>query len=119
MPRRVRFDRLDAWLDWQLGLHPQPIEPGLERVERVARRSGWSPPACPVITIGGTNGKGSCVALADSILRAGGYRTGTFTSPHLVSYVERIRLQGVVEAPGRIIGPAQEQARPDGAIRSK
>ena len=94
MPRRVRFDRLDAWLDWQLGLHPQPIEPGLERVERVARRSGWSPPDCPVITIGGTNGKGSCVALADSILRAGGYRTGTFTSPHLVSYVERIRLAG-------------------------
>jgi len=94
MPRRMRFDGLDAWLDWQLGLHPQPIEPGLERVERVARRTGWSPPDCPVITIGGTNGKGSCVALADSILRAGGYRTGTFTSPHLVSYVERIRLQG-------------------------
>jgi dihydrofolate synthase/folylpolyglutamate synthase len=47
-----------------------------------------------VITIGGTNGKGSCVAIADSILREGGYRTGTFTSPHLVSYVERIRLQG-------------------------
>ena len=76
MPGRVRFDRLDAWLDWQLGLHPQPIEPGLERVARVARRSGWSPPRCPVITIGGTNGKGSCVALADAILRAGGYRTG-------------------------------------------
>src|SRR5688572_542460 len=94
MPCRVRFGGLDAWLDWQLGLHPLPIEPGLERVERVARRSGWSPPDCPVITIGGTNGKGSCVALADSILRAGGYRTGTFTSPHLVSYVERIRVQG-------------------------
>jgi len=94
MPGRVRFDSLDAWLDWQLTLHPQPIEPGLERVERVARRSGWSPPRCPVITIGGTNGKGSCVALADAILRAGGYRTGTFTSPHLVDYAERIRLQG-------------------------
>jgi dihydrofolate synthase/folylpolyglutamate synthase len=94
MPGPVRFDSLGAWLDWQLTLHPQPIEPGLERVARVARRSGWSPPSCPVITIGGTNGKGSCVALADAILREGGYRTATFTSPHLVDYAERIRLQG-------------------------
>jgi dihydrofolate synthase/folylpolyglutamate synthase len=94
MPGRVRFDNLDAWLDWQQQLHPQPIEPGLERVARVARRSGWSPPRCPVITVGGTNGKGSCVALADAILRAGGYRTGTFTSPHFVHYAERIRLSG-------------------------
>ena len=94
MPAPVRFDSLGAWLDWQLTLHPQPIEPGLERVARVARRSGWSPPRCPVITIGGTNGKGSCVALADAILREEGYRTATFTSPHLVDYAERIRLQG-------------------------
>ena len=94
MPGPVRFDSLSAWLDWQLTLHPQPIEPGLERVARVARRSGWSPPRCPVITIGGTNGKGSCVALADAILREEGYRTATFTSPHLVDYAERIRLQG-------------------------
>jgi dihydrofolate synthase / folylpolyglutamate synthase len=94
MPGPVRFDSLSAWLDWQLTLHPQPIEPGLERVARVARRSGWSPPRCPVITIGGTNGKGSCVALADAILREEGYRTATFTSPHLVDYAERIRLRG-------------------------
>ena len=94
MPGPVRFDSLGAWLDWQLTLHPQPIEPGLERVARVARRSGWSPPRCPVITVGGTNGKGSCVALADVILREEGYRTATFTSPHLVDYAERIRLQG-------------------------
>ena len=93
MPGPVRFDSLGAWLDWQLTLHPQPIEPGLERVARVARRSGWSPPRCPVITVGGTNGKGSCVALADVILREQGYRTATFTSPHLVDYAERIRLQ--------------------------
>lgn len=90
----MRFDSLGAWLDWQLTLHPQPIEPGLDRVDRVARRSGWSRPRCPVITVGGTNGKGSCVALADAILRADGYRTGTFTSPHLVDYAERITLQG-------------------------
>ncbi len=94
MPGPVRFEGLAAWLDWQLTLHPQPIEPGLDRVARVARRSGWSPPRCPVVTIGGTNGKGSCVALADAMLQAGGYRTATFTSPHLVDYAERIRLQG-------------------------
>jgi dihydrofolate synthase/folylpolyglutamate synthase len=94
MPKRVRFDSLGAWLDWQLTLHPQPIEPGLERVRRVAHRCGWTPPRCAVITVGGTNGKGSCVALADAILRAGDYRTGTFTSPHLVDYSERICVQG-------------------------
>jgi len=94
MPGHVRFDGLGAWLDWQLTLHPQPIEPGLERVRRVARRSGWAPPRCPVIVVGGTNGKGSCVALADAILRAGGYRTATFTSPHLVDYSERICVRG-------------------------
>jgi dihydrofolate synthase/folylpolyglutamate synthase len=103
MPERVRFDKLDAWLDWQQHLHPQPIEPGLERVARVARRSGLSPPRCPVITVGGTNGKGSCVALADAILRAGGYRTGTFTSPHFVRYAERIRLSGRSLAPTSLI----------------
>jgi dihydrofolate synthase / folylpolyglutamate synthase len=94
MPGRVRFDGLGGWLQWQLTLHPQPIEPGLERVRRVAHRSGWVPPRCPVIIVGGTNGKGSCVALADAILRAGGYRTGTFTSPHLIDYSERICVQG-------------------------
>ncbi len=94
MSGRARFDNLAAWLDWQQQLHPQPIEPGLDRVTRVARRSGWSPPRCPVITVGGTNGKGSCVAIGDAVLRAGGYRTGTFTSPHFVHYGERIRLSG-------------------------
>jgi dihydrofolate synthase / folylpolyglutamate synthase len=103
MPGRVRFDDLEAWLDWQQQLHPQPIEPGLERVARVASRSGWSPPRCPVITVGGTNGKGSCVAIADAILRAGGYRTATFTSPHFVHYAERIRLSGTPLAAASLI----------------
>jgi dihydrofolate synthase/folylpolyglutamate synthase len=94
MAGRVRFDDLAGWLDWQQGLHPQAIEPGLARIARVAERTGWTPPACPVITVGGTNGKGSCVALLDAMLRAGGYRVGTFTSPHLIDYTERVRLQG-------------------------
>ena len=94
MPAGPRFDRLEAWLDWQQRLHPTTIELGLDRVARVLARTGWRRPHVPVITVGGTNGKGSTVALLDAILRAGGHRVGTFTSPHLVDYRERIRLQG-------------------------
>jgi len=89
-----RFERLDDWLDWQQRLHPATIELGLERVARVLARTGWTPPLVPVITVGGTNGKGSCVALLEAMLRAGGWRVGTFTSPHLVDYRERIRIDG-------------------------
>lgn len=89
-----RFSSLDAWLAWQETLHPQSIELGLARVGRVLARTGWQRPAHPVITVGGTNGKGSCVALLSAILRAAGRRVATFTSPHLVDYRERIRLDG-------------------------
>jgi len=94
MPPSVRFARLGQWLDWQQTVHPSAIELGLERVARVLARTGWAGFRQPVITVGGTNGKGSCVALLDAALRAGGYRVGTFTSPHLVDYRERIRLDG-------------------------
>jgi dihydrofolate synthase/folylpolyglutamate synthase len=90
----VRFHTLDAWLDWQERLHPRAIDLGLERVRKVAERLGVGTFTCPVFTIGGTNGKGSCVALAESILTAGGFRVATFTSPHLIRYTERIRLAG-------------------------
>jgi dihydrofolate synthase/folylpolyglutamate synthase len=89
-----RFETLDEWLDWQLQLHPSTIELGLERISRVLARTGWRQPDVPVITVGGTNGKGSCVALLDALLRAAGHRVGTFTSPHLVDYRERIRIDG-------------------------
>jgi dihydrofolate synthase / folylpolyglutamate synthase len=94
MPAGVRFPGLAQWLDWQQSLHPQLIDLGLERAARVLARTGWRRPGCPVITVGGTNGKGSCVALLASMLRAGGYRTCSFTSPHLVDYRERIRVNG-------------------------
>jgi dihydrofolate synthase/folylpolyglutamate synthase len=94
MTGRIRFPDLRHWLGWQQSLHPAAIELGLERSARVLQRTGWRPPSRPVVTIGGTNGKGSCVALCDAMLRAGGYRVGTFTSPHLVDYRERIRLDG-------------------------
>jgi len=90
----MRFTQLSDWLRWQEGLHPNAIELGLERVAATLRRLGWQRPQCPVVTVAGTNGKGSSVALLDSILSSGGYRVGCFTSPHLRSYNERITLAG-------------------------
>lgn len=90
----MRFATLNEWLAWQENLHPRAIDLGLERVQRVASALGVLRFAVPVITVGGTNGKGSCVALLESILRAAGHRVGTFTSPHLVRYNERIRIGG-------------------------
>ena len=89
-----RFGSLDAWLEWQQTLHPQAMDLGLDRVRRVLGRTGWRAPGVPVLTVGGTNGKGSCVATIASLLAAGGYRVATFTSPHLVDYRERIRIDG-------------------------
>ena len=94
MPSGPRFAQLADWLDWQQRLHPSTIDLGLERVARVLARTGWQPPTQPVITVGGTNGKGSCVGMLDAMLRAAGHRVGVFTSPHLVDYRERIRLDG-------------------------
>ncbi|MFO1407066.1 MAG: bifunctional tetrahydrofolate synthase/dihydrofolate synthase [Steroidobacteraceae bacterium] len=95
MPGAPRDASLDAWLDWQQALHPRAMDLGLERVGRVLARTGWRGPRAPVITIGGTNGKGSCVAYAAAMLGAAGLRVGTFTSPHLVDYRERVRVGGV------------------------
>jgi dihydrofolate synthase/folylpolyglutamate synthase len=85
---------LADWLRWQETLHPSVIDLGLDRMRRTLQRLQWRQPACPVITVGGTNGKGSTVALTLEILRAAGYRVGTFTSPHLIRYNERIVIDG-------------------------
>lgn len=115
MPARPRpgSASLQDWLDWQLTLHPQAIDLGLARVSRVLARTGWQRPDCPVVTVGGTNGKGSCVAMLDAILRAAGYRTATFTSPHLVDYRERVRLDGQMVAAESLVAAFEriEQAR--------
>jgi dihydrofolate synthase / folylpolyglutamate synthase len=87
-----RFSRLQDWLTWQEALHPSAIDLSLDRVKRTLDRLGWRRPAAPVITIGGTNGKGSSVALSARILAEAGYRVGTFTSPHLLRYNERIAI---------------------------
>ncbi len=90
-----RFSRLEDWLQWQETLHPRSIDLGLDRLQVVAARLGLSRPAPTVITVGGTNGKGSCVALLESVLTASGRRVGSYTSPHLLRYNERIRIDGV------------------------
>ena len=87
----MRFETLAAWLDWQAGLNPKSIDLGLDRVRLVWDRLGAPTMDAAVITIAGTNGKGLEVAFAESILQAGGYRTGCYTSPHLQHYNERIR----------------------------
>lgn len=85
---------LSDWLRWQETLHPSAIDLGLARIHRALQRLEWQPPTCPVITVGGTNGKGSTVALTSRILAEAGYRVGTFTSPHLLRYNERIVIDG-------------------------
>lgn len=90
----MTFKTLDEWLRWQESLHPNAIDLGLERPGEVWRRMGQGKPAPVVITIAGTNGKGSSVAMLESILLAAGYRVGCYTSPHLLRYNERIRIDG-------------------------
>jgi dihydrofolate synthase/folylpolyglutamate synthase len=82
-----------AWLAWQQTAHPVEIDPGLERVGIVWQRLSV-PWHAAVLTVGGTNGKGSVTAYLDSILTDAGYETGLFTSPHLSRYNERIRVHG-------------------------
>src|SRR5688572_29883758 len=88
----MRFHTLDEWLVWQTRLHNCAVDLGLERVGEVARRLNLLQPRHAVITVAGTNGKGSTVAMLEAILSAGGYRVGSYTSPHLLRYNERIRL---------------------------
>lgn len=90
----MRFKTLDEWLNWQETLHPSAIDMGLERIVTVARRLDLLNPSHAVITVGGTNGKGSCVAMLAAIYRTAGYRVGTYTSPHLLRYNERISIDG-------------------------
>ena len=79
---------LEQWLAYQTQVHPQAIDLGLDRLRLVLDRLGWRQPKVPVITIAGTNGKGSVSAYCASILKAAGYRVGSFTSPHLRDYRE-------------------------------
>jgi dihydrofolate synthase/folylpolyglutamate synthase len=81
---------LEQWLAYQAQVHPQAIDLGLDRLRVVLERLEWRQPIVPVITVAGTNGKGSVSAYCTAILSAAGYKVGTFTSPHLRDYRERI-----------------------------
>jgi dihydrofolate synthase/folylpolyglutamate synthase len=82
--------------------HPSQIELGLDRVAQVARQLALDLDGIPVVTVGGTNGKGSCVAVLEAILRAQGYRVGCYTSPHLLRYNERVRIDGAAVDDARL-----------------
>jgi dihydrofolate synthase/folylpolyglutamate synthase len=89
----MRFNHLDDWLAWQETLNPAEIDLGLARVEEVLKRLGRSTSfPCPLVTVAGTNGKGSVVAMLESLAAAAGLRVGSYTSPHLFEYNERIKL---------------------------
>ncbi|MFN3884027.1 MAG: bifunctional tetrahydrofolate synthase/dihydrofolate synthase [Rhodocyclaceae bacterium] len=88
---------LADWLAHLERLHPRGeagIELGLERVRQLAQVLGQRP-FCPIITVGGTNGKGSTCALLERILLSAGHRVGVYSSPHLLAYNERVRIDGV------------------------
>ena len=85
---------LQQWLAYIERQHPRTIELGLERVREVATRLGLERPAAQVVSVAGTNGKGSTVAFIEAIARAGGWKVGAYTSPHLLRYNERVRIDG-------------------------
>ena len=114
---RAVMQTLDDWLAHCERLHPKHIELGLERVRAVAERMALRFD-CPVFTVAGTNGKGSTCAMLEAILQQAGFRTGVYTSPHLVRFEERCRIRGeAVDASELIAACARvEGARGDIAL---
>jgi dihydrofolate synthase/folylpolyglutamate synthase len=108
---------LADWLAYAEQLHAKTIELGLERVRAVAdaMRLAFE---CPVVTVAGTNGKGSTCAMLESVLTHAGYRTAVYTSPHLVRFEERLRLAGEAVAGDALLPhfEAVEAARGDIAL---
>ena len=112
---------LDEWLDYQQSVHALGVDLGLARVREVWLRLGAPRVAPIVITVGGTNGKGSTVAFLEAMLAAAGKRVGCYTSPHLLRYNERVRVAGIdvddavlIDAFERI--EAARQAQPEQPI---
>jgi dihydrofolate synthase/folylpolyglutamate synthase len=90
----MRFDSLQGWLNWQESLHPLAIDLGLERAAKVFNALNPDCVKPPTITVGGTNGKGSCIAYLEAIYKMQGYHVGAYTSPHILKYNERIKIDG-------------------------
>src|ERR1700742_1365822 len=106
------FPTLDAWLEHLETAHPVGIDMGLSRISRVRDALDLSF-ECPIITVGGTNGKGSTCAILESILLRAGYRVGCHTSPHLLTFNERARVNGEVASDADLLAhfEAVEAAR--------
>jgi dihydrofolate synthase / folylpolyglutamate synthase len=104
---------LAEWLTLQESVHPKTIDMGLTRVSSVARVLGVDKPRYPVITVGGTNGKGSTVVHLDTLLRTAGVTSGMFTKPHFIRYNERIQVGGVEVTDEELVAAFEriEQAR--------
>ncbi|MBI1733138.1 MAG: bifunctional folylpolyglutamate synthase/dihydrofolate synthase, partial [Gammaproteobacteria bacterium] len=111
-----RFRNLAAWLKWQENLHYPAVALGLDRCRAVAQRLGLLPAPFRVLTVGGTNGKGSSATLLDLILRKAGYRVGRYTSPHLLRYNERICVEGIEATDDQICRVFDEVDRARGEI---
>lgn len=94
---------LDCWLPYIQNLHPKTVDLSLDRVQAVGAKLGVLSFSCPVVTVGGTNGKGSCIAFLQSILSHAGYRTGCYSSPHLINFCERIQIASVPVSPDVLI----------------
>lgn len=91
-PTKISHFNLEQWLAYLEQCHPSTIELGLERISKVADKLAIAFPDTQIITVGGTNGKGSTVAMLSAILEQGGYKTACYTSPHILKYNERVRL---------------------------
>jgi len=98
---------IDAWLAYLESLHPKNIEMGLERMAQVFRRMALPRLAGTVITVAGTNGKGSTCAFIEACLRQAGYRVGVYSSPHLLRFSERVRIDGQELSDARHIAALQ------------
>ena len=90
----MKFSTLSAWLGWLEQSHPTEIDLGLDRIRSVAERLDLLKPHAKVITVAGTNGKGSCVTATASLLHKAKFSVGVYTSPHLLHYAERIQIDG-------------------------
>ncbi|MEQ9463095.1 MAG: Mur ligase family protein [Haliea sp.] len=107
---------LAAWLARLEALYPQPIQLGLDRVATVANTLGLLPVAVPVVTVAGTNGKGSVVAALEALLRRRGVCAGVYTSPHLLRFNERIRIDGEEATDTEIVAALEEIEAARGSV---
>ena len=109
---------LAEWLAYIERQHPKAIALGLDRVREVAARMQLTRPARRVITVAGTNGKGSTVAFIEAMARAAGWKVGAYTSPHLLAYNERVRIDGIDAADDALVAAfdAVEAARGEIAL---